>query len=218
MHPMNAELPPSEPAGRDDAVPAGPPRLLRRGTVVIGVLLMALLAFATTTQDWLTVALPQGDVQTPDLAVSGSDAATPVTALALVAAAGALALSIAGRITRWIISAALAAAGAGIAVVSFGVAADPAAAARPAIGAALGINDTTRTMVEASAMPSAAGIAGLLLILAALWAVLASRSWPGSRRYETRAQASARRGVAATAHSTDIDQWDRLTEGEDPTR
>ena len=72
--------------------------------------MLALAVFGTTTQTWLTVHLdPQQLGQAVSgqdgLQVQGSKAATTVTALALVALAGGLAASIAGRIARWIITA-----------------------------------------------------------------------------------------------------------------
>ncbi len=91
-----------------------PPRGQRRGTVVLVIVAVALLAFGTTTQTWLEVRLPEEAVQTPDLAVPGSEAATPVSAFALVALAAALAVSIAGRVARWFVAAILLIAGGGI--------------------------------------------------------------------------------------------------------
>ncbi|WP_043847477.1 Trp biosynthesis-associated membrane protein, partial [Crystallibacter crystallopoietes] len=74
---------------------AGPAsRWARKGTVVLAAIAASLAAFGTTTQTWLNVRLPQGDVQTPDIAVPGSEAAVAVTALALVGLAAALAASI----------------------------------------------------------------------------------------------------------------------------
>ncbi|WP_035772108.1 Trp biosynthesis-associated membrane protein [Arthrobacter sp. Br18] len=154
-------------------------RFQRRGTVVMAIVLIALLAFGTTTQTWLTVDLPQDAVQTPSLNVAGSDAATPVTAFALVSLAGAFAVSIAGRIGRWLVAALLLVAGVGIAVVSLQVIRDPTAAA-------------------------------------AVWLALAGRSWGRTRRYDKNPQATD--PARESAHGGEIDSWDRLTHGEDPTR
>lgn len=169
-----------------------PGRFTRRGIVVMGIVVLALLAFGSTTQTWLTVRLPQEAVQTPDLRVPGSDAATPVTAFALVALAAALAVSIAGRVARWVIAGILVLSGIGIAVSSASVALDPAAAAEPAIGAAIGVSGLAGADATASAMPWLAVTAGALLVLAAAWVVLAGQTWGVNRRYDAGASQAVR--------------------------
>ncbi|OUM42600.1 Trp biosynthesis-associated membrane protein [Arthrobacter sedimenti] len=170
--------------------PSAPPRFTRRGVVVMGIVLLALLAFGSTTQTWLTVRLPQDAVQTPDLTIPGSDASTPVTAFALVALAAALAVSIAGRLARWIIAVILVLSGLGIVLSSASVALDPAAAAEPAIGTAIGVSGLAGAEATASALPWLAVGAGVLLVLAAAWVVLAGRTWGVNRRYDTGASRS----------------------------
>ncbi|WP_104179561.1 Trp biosynthesis-associated membrane protein [Arthrobacter sp. B0490] len=170
-----------------------PGRLTRRGIVVLGIVVLALLAFGSTTQTWLTVRLPQDAVQTPDLAIPGSDASTPVTAFALVALAAALAVSIAGRVARWIIAAILVLSGVGIVLSAAAVALDPAGAAEPAIGTAIGVSSSAGAEATAGAMPWLAVAAGALLVLAAPWVLLAGRIWGVNRRYD----AGAARGVRA---------------------
>lgn len=198
---------------------AGNPRRGRgRGTVVMVIVAVALLAFGTTTQTWLDVRLPQETVQTPDLAVPGSEAATPVTAFALVALAAALAVSIAGRAARWIIAAILLIAGAGILLTSIRVALDPAGAAGPAIGDAIGVSGGAAASVSVTAMPWLAALAGMLLVGAAGWMTITGRGWEKTRRYDTATGTAAPARPGASAHSDDIDSWDRLTHGEDPTR
>jgi uncharacterized membrane protein (TIGR02234 family) len=170
--------------------PSVPRRFTRRGVVVMGIVLLALLAFGSTTQTWLTVRLPQDAVQTPDLTIPGSDASTPVTAFALVALAAALAVSIAGRLARWIIAVILVLSGLGIVLSSASVALDPEAAAEPAIGTAIGVSGLAGAEATASALPWLAVGAGVLLILAAAWVVLAGRTWGVNRRYDAGASRS----------------------------
>jgi uncharacterized membrane protein (TIGR02234 family) len=259
-------------------------RFARRGIVVMGIVLLALLAFGSSTQTWLTVRLPQESVQTPDLMIAGSDASTPVTAFALVALAAALAVSIAGRVARWVIAVILVLSGVGIVLSSVAVALDPTAAAEPAIGTAIGVSGRSGAEATASAMPWLAVVAGVLLVLAAVWLVLAGRRWGVNKRYDAGASravrpapgdtqpgaplpstgdvapgvvpeaaqgregrgqgdgargalgASSADGTAATggsdtrsnglpgdrqranAHADEIDSWDELSRGNDPTR
>ncbi|WP_247828932.1 Trp biosynthesis-associated membrane protein [Arthrobacter antioxidans] len=181
-------------AGRPAAGRPAAGRFTRRGVVVLGIVVLALLAFGATTQTWLTVRLPQDAVQTPDLAIAGSDAATPVTAFALVALAAALAVSIAGRVARWIIAVILVLSGVGITMSSAAVALDPSSAAEPAIGTAIGVSGLAGADAVPTAMPWVAAAAGVLLVLAAAWVVLAGRTWGINRRYDA--------GASRTAHAS----------------
>ncbi|GAA1131774.1 Trp biosynthesis-associated membrane protein [Arthrobacter flavus] len=196
--------------------PAAPRAWQRKGTVILATVIFSLIAFASTTQTWLTVILPQDAVQTPDLQIPGSDAATAVTAFALVALAAALAVSIAGRIARILVVAILFIAGVGIAWNSLLVVADPTGAAAPAIGEALGVSTDSGAGLILTLFPWLAAVAGLGLIGAAVWMLLASRSWNRSMRYE-KVAAGDSPARKTTAHSDEIDSWDQLTKGKDPT-
>lgn len=197
---------------------AGTPAWARKSTLVLLVAVLALAVFGTTTQTWMTVILDPNQVgqagaaQTA-LEVQGSKAATAVTALALVALAGGLAAAIAGRIARWIITAIIVLASVGIVAAAATVLANPLAAAQGAIAAATGITGS-QAQVAVTAFPVLAVVAGCLLALAALLIVPAGQHWKSRTKYDTPAAGSA----AATAGPVDeIDSWDRLSRGDDPT-
>lgn len=197
---------------------SGAPRWRRKSTVVLGTVLLGAAAFGTTTRTWLDVVLPQAAVETPDIAVAGSEAATAVTAFAVVALAAALASSIAGKVARWVISVVLLVAGIGVTYASAAVISDPAQGAAGAVGKAVGVSGSAGAEVTLTAMPYLAAAAGVLIALAGVWLAVASRTWPVSRRYA----AQPATGAAEKTESTqppidDIDSWDRLTKGEDPT-
>ena len=195
------------------------PRWQRKSSVVFGTVLLAAAAFGTTTRTWLDVVLPQAAVNTPDVAVAGSDAATAVTAFAVVALAAALAASIAGKVARWVIAGVLLIAGIGVTYASWAIIEDPVQGASGAVGKAIGVSGSASGVeVSLTAMPYLAAACGVLIVLASLWLVLASRTWPVSRRYAPQPAT----GAAAKSESTkppidEIDSWDRLTKGEDPT-
>ncbi|MCQ2000995.1 Trp biosynthesis-associated membrane protein [Arthrobacter zhaoxinii] len=223
------------------------PRWGRKGTVIMGTVLLAALAFGTTTRTWLNVTLPATDVVTPDVAVSGSDAATAVTAFAVVGVAAALAAGIAGRIARWVIAVIIAVSGIGVAVASYRIITDPLQGAAGAIGKAIGVSSAEGTVAELTVMPYAALAIGILIALAGVWLALAGRYWTTSRRYaptaepaagataadsgsvhsrpDTAAGSADNRGTAQVAGKDaeagtpidEIDSWDQLTRGEDPT-
>jgi hypothetical protein len=198
------------------------PRWARKSTVVLAITVLALAAFGTTTQTWLTVHLDPSQLgQAVDsqngLQVQGSKAATTVTALALVALAGGLAASIAGRISRWVITVIILLAAAGIVGAAAVVQADPLAAAQGSIAAATGISGSN-VQVGVTAFPAIAVVAGSLLGLSALAIVPAGRYWKTRTKYDTTVS-GARAGTAAApaVPADEIESWDRLSRGDDPT-
>lgn len=194
----------------------GAGRANRRGRLILLSLLGAAGALGAATQTWVHVRLAGGDVQVPDIDVAGNDAATGVTALALVAMAAAVALSVGGRIARTVVAVLLALAGAGITATSLFAAADPAGAAAGVVGKATGMAAAPGEYT-ATAMPYLAAAAGLWILACAVVVLVAGRHWTVSRRYETGTAADSQ-GPAGTAPPRDsIDSWDRLTRGEDPT-
>ncbi|CCQ46542.1 tryptophan-associated transmembrane family protein [Pseudarthrobacter siccitolerans] len=208
------------PAAEQSGTPAkrATPAWARKSTLILLVAVLALAVFGTTTQTWMTVTLDPNQVGQAGAAqsaldVQGSKAATAVTALALVALAGGLAAAIAGRIARWIITAIIVLASAGIVAAASTVLADPLAAAQGAIAAATGITGS-QAQVAVTAFPALAVVAGCLLALAGLLIIPASRHWKTRTKYD----APALGGAAATSGPVDeIDSWDRLSKGDDPT-
>ena len=192
------------------------PAWARKSTLVLLIAAMALAVFSTTTQAWMTVNLdPQQLGQATGqggLQVQGSKAATTVTALALVALAGGLAASIAGKIARWIITAIIVLAAAGIITAAATVLADPLAAAQGSIAAATGVTGSSAD-VSVTAFPVLAVVAGFLLALCGLLVIPAGRYWKTRTKYDTAAQGSA----AQSGPVDEIDSWDRLSRGDDPT-
>lgn len=193
------------------------PRWARKSTLVLLIALLALAVFGTTTQTWITVTLDAdqvGQAARNALQVQGSKAATAVTALSVVALAGGLAASIAGRIARWITAAIIVLASAGIIAAAATVLADPLSAAQGSIAAATGISGSN-ARVALTAFPVLAVVAGSLLALSALLIIPAGRHWKSRTKYDTAAEAGT---VPAAAGPVDeIDSWDRLSRGDDPT-
>ncbi len=200
----------------------GESRTRRRSTVVLLAVVLSLAAFGATTQTWLSIQLPQTAIKTPEIDVAGSDAATAVTAFALVGLAASLAVSIAGPLLRWIIVGVLFVAGIGIALSSAAIVQDPASAASVAVGAAIGITDTSSATIVVTVFPLVSAIAGFLMALTAVWAAVAGRRWGASRRYSAPSSGGLNeqgpRGKIDGVPRDDIDSWDQLSHGDDPTR
>lgn len=194
-----------------------PRRSTKRSVMLLG-LLGAVLAMATSTRTWINVQPEVGNVKIPLIEVAGSDAATAVAALAVVALAGALAAMIAGKIARWIIAVILLLAGAGIAGSAISVLSDPVFAAATKVGEATGLNSSGGAY-NLTIWPWAAVLAGLVLVGTALLLGLTSRNWAGSRKYaRDAADSSGKPAKAATEGKIDeISGWDSLSRGDDPT-
>lgn len=193
------------------------PGWARKSTLVLLIAVLALAVFGATTQTWMTVVLDPGQTGHSGggqdaLEVQGSKAATAVTALALVALAGGLAAAIAGRIARWIIAAIILLASAGIVAAAAIVLADPLSAAQGSIAAATGITGS-QAQVDVTAFPALAVVAGCLLAVAALVIIPAGRHWKTRTKYDAPAAGSA----ALAGPVDEIDSWDRLSRGDDPT-
>lgn len=212
----------------------------RKPTLVLLIAVLALAVFGATTQTWITVNLDPDQLGQAGgqntLPVQGSKAATAVTALAVVALAGGLAASIAGRIARFLITAIIILASAGIITAAATVLSDPLAAAQGSIAAATGITGGSAE-VSVTVFPVLAVVAGSLLGLGALLIIPAGRYWKVRTKYDVAAgPAAAGAGGAASGAATDaktsaatggvtapagpvdeIDSWDRLSRGDDPT-
>ena len=200
------------------------PGWARKSTLVLVIAALALAVFGTTTQTWLIVHLDPAQlgaaVASQDgLQVQGSKAATTVTALALVALAGGLAASIAGRVARWIITAIILLAAAGIVAAAAVVLADPLAAAQGSIARRHRHQRQQRrrwtSRCSRSSPSSPAPCWG-----SAPWLIVpAGRYWKTRTKYDARRRrARSRRGSGARpAPADEIDSWDRLSRGDDPT-
>ncbi|TPV53525.1 hypothetical protein FJ661_02830 [Pseudarthrobacter phenanthrenivorans] len=193
------------------------PAWARKSTLVLLIAVLALAVFGTTTQTWMTVTLDpdqvgQAGAAQTSLEVQGSKAATTVTALALVALAGGLAAAIAGRVARWVITGIIVLASVGIVAAAATVLANPLAAAQGSIAEATGITGS-QAEVGVTAFPVLAVVIGCLLALAALLIPLAGRHWKARTKYDAPGAGSA----AAAGPVDEIDSWDRLSRGDDPT-
>ena len=210
--------------------------LRRTAPAVLVTLLCALALFATTTATWIHADVTTS-LQSVTVDVPGSDAAPAVTALGLVAAVAAVASALGGRVLRTIVGAVVVLAGIGAVIAVLAVTGDPRAAAQPTVGARTGVINEGGAYAL-TAWPWAAVAAAVLLALCGVWlAVVAQRVRRRNTQRYDRAAIAGTVGTAATAaaldprggeapagetqaaeHADDIDTWDALTRGEDPTQ
>lgn len=200
----------------------------RKSTVIGLSVVVALLAFGSTTQTWIDAEVQGAAVRTAHVTVQGSKAATAVTALALVGLAGVLAAAVAGRLGRIVASVVVVLAGFGIASACIAVIADPRGAADSSIAKATGVSGGAAT-TALTWFPVGATVAGVLLALCGVLALVASRRWPTRTKYDAGSRTSRGAGQgdgsggegdaeAPASRVDEIEGWDRLTRGDDPTR
>ena len=197
--------------------PAPRKALLGKRNVILAAVVGAVLTLATSTRTWINVVPETTSVKIPQIVVAGSDAATAVAALAVVALAGSVAAAIAGRVARWIIAVVILGAGIGITGSALAAALNPVGAAASKVGDATGLKTVTADYAV-TMWPWIAVAAGAWLVASSVLLAVAGRGWVSSQKY---ARADAAPGTEAPAgDEVEMDQingWDSLSRGEDPT-
>lgn len=146
--------------------------------------------------------------------VSGADAASAVSALALVALVASVVLRIAGARLRKILACLITSTGIGLAVAAYGVQANPQAAVASQVSVATGTT-AAANLYELTAMPLLGLVSGILIACCGLWAFVASGQWKNGRKYDRSALHEDR--PTKEENPDEIDTWDSLTAGDDPT-
>ena len=184
---------------------------------ILGLLLAGALGIISSTQTWLTVTRADGGEA---LAVSGADAVSLLAPLSLAVLALGAAMSIAGRVLRYVL-AGLGLAGAVVLVLTTVplLTDPPLSAVAPVVSEATGLGGEAGlhevvSSITPSAWPGVSLVAWALLLAASVFVLLTAHRWnAGGRRY---------RSTPRTGHRTDgpldaIDSWDELSHGADPT-
>ncbi|REE03008.1 Trp biosynthesis-associated membrane protein [Citricoccus nitrophenolicus] len=214
--------------------------MLKRRTAVLWAIAAGAIILGTGAQTWIESSQISG-LPGDSVTTTGNEAAAVVPAMALVGMAAGIALSMARRIGRWITALLLLLAGVATVWSSVQAALDPAAAARTQVSEASG------TTADAGAYavtvwPWLTLVGGILLLLCGLAVLLFGRRWTTTRRYEAApatGTATTAAGTMSTAGSTagstaastsgeapdtgdaedldEIDAWDELSRGQDPT-
>jgi hypothetical protein len=143
---------------------------------------------------------------------TGSQVASGVVALALVAGAAALASTTAGSVVRRLTLAILGVAAIGELVLVGRVLLDPAGALGAVAARAAGRTGTIETHASVTAWPWLCLVAVALLLVADVGGWLGARRWRGlGARYEAPGSTAGARGQRVAS------AWDVLDAGDDPT-
>ena len=185
------------------------------------------------SQTWFFLEVTFPTVNSEGLAVSGQIAAPGLSAFGLAGFAITAALALSSVVIRRILGVLLL--GLGIAVVFISVSAwtDPVIAAAPQLTSLSAISDieTLRTFVLSSSLtawPGISVVAGILLVPLGIIIVFTAGKWgTGSRKFDRvdpsssdSVQAKPRQstvGENKDSSSVNIDAWDSLSHGIDPT-
>jgi len=181
---------------------------------LVAIVLLTALVFTAWSQTWFTLT-----VQQKPFVVAGSVAGSALAPIALASLALVAALAIAGPFFRAVLGVLLALLGVCVVVVSAFAIANPVVASTSAITKVTGVAGEVSvarlvTATSVTAWPVVAIVLGVLLTLVGFAIAPTARSWPESGRKYTRS-----RLVAVGDEGLDpLQEWDALSEGDDPTR
>jgi hypothetical protein len=172
---------------------------------------LAAIVLLAWSQPWFVLRLADETIT-----VSGDLAAAALPPLALASFALVLALALAGPVFRVVLALLEFLLGATVALVSGLAIADPVAASAPAITAATGVSGSGSIaelveQVQSTAWPTVAFVAGVLMGATGIAVALTATRWPRGGRKYSRSRLEAAEGVSP------VDEWDALSEGDDPT-
>lgn len=182
---------------------------------VVAILLGGAVGIIGSTQTWLTATLNDGSELA--LPVPGADALAVLAPLSLAALALGLALTIVGRVLRYVFAVIAIGLGAGLGWGSFRIAAEqPIDAVAGPVTDATGLSGAEGISgivaeITSTPWPAVTAAASVLIVLGGLVVLATAHRWgSGGRKYRT--------GRApGTGPRDSIDSWDDLSRGEDPT-
>ncbi|GAA2994776.1 putative membrane protein (TIGR02234 family) [Microbacterium terrae] len=193
---------------------------------VLVILACGALGVISSTQTWLDVTLDDGAGHV--LAVPGASAVPVLAPLSLAVLALGGALTIVGRVLRYVFGALTVAIAGILGWLSASVAfSHPTSAITATVTEATGITGEESVaalvaQITSTAWPGVTLASSLVLLAAGVLTLATAHRWQGSdRRYRTDADATAGAHTGARPHDaaqTDaIESWDELSRGEDPT-
>lgn len=193
--------------------------ILKRRTAVLWAIAAGVIILGTGAQAWIESTGVSG-LATTSVTTTGNEAAAVVPAMGLVGLAAGIALSMARRIGRWVAGVLLILAGLTAGLSAVYAVLDPAAAAQTQVSATSGTTADAASYVL-TVWPCLTLVGGVLLLLCGLAVLVFGRGWSVSRRHESPAAAgtasSTAPGPDAQEGLDEIDAWDELSRGQDPT-
>lgn len=195
---------------------AKPSKGLNRSMVVLVLLLGGALALIGSTQTWVTANGFEA-AHITNVTLSGQEASPVITAMSLVSIAGGAALSIARNIGRWIIGCVAILAALAIGTTTINVLVSPINAAAQKISETTGTTATTNVVehLEVSLMPWLTVLGAVIILVGGIVALAYGSRWSlgKTKKYDMNQPPPVRHDGPLD----EIDTWDELSRGEDPT-
>ncbi|WP_022870864.1 Trp biosynthesis-associated membrane protein [Yaniella halotolerans] len=189
---------------------------LNRGMTVLVLLIGGALALIGSTQTWVTAAGFEATHLT-QMTLSGQEASPVITAMSLVTIAAGAALSIARNIGRWIIGCVAILGALAIGATTINVLVNPFNAAAQKISESTGTTATTNAVenIEVSLLPWLTVLGAVIVLVGGIIALTQGSRWSlgKTKKYDVNQPTQANHDGPLD----EIDTWDELSRGEDPT-
>ncbi|GAA4726329.1 hypothetical protein GCM10023216_16090 [Isoptericola chiayiensis] len=184
-----------------------------RARAVVALLVLGAGALAAASATWLRTSVSTALEPEAAVVVTGTTAAPGVAAAAFVVVAGALATTLGGSLARRV--ALVVAAGGGLGITASAVAVLLDAEGPAVLGAsdAAGVTELA-SPVQVTLLPWLAALAGALVVVVAVLALLGAGSWAATGGRHERAGTAEARPAAEPDPQAD---WDALSRGTDPS-
>lgn len=190
--------------------------LTRKPVVVLLGVLGALVALAASRGVWLegTVLDVAGPIRAE---ATGTEAAAGLAGVALVGVAAAVAAATSGRVGRIVAAVALLAVVLVVVVLVGRVVADPDGILGSVAGSRSGTTGTLEAGARTTPWPWVAALSGIPFALAAVGTLLARGRWQALGAAADDARGDTRPAGRDVAEPRERTDWDRISEGDDPT-
>lgn len=189
---------------------------LSRSMTVLVLLLGGALALIGSTQTWVSATGFEA-AHVASVELSGQEASPVITAMSLVTIAAGAALSIARKVGRWIIGIVAVLGALAIGWTTVHVLINPLEAAAPKIAETTGTTNMADIAgnVEVSLLPWLTLLGAIIALFGGIIALTFGSRWPvgKTKKYDVGDQKQP-------GHEGDLDEidtWDELSRGEDPT-
>lgn len=191
-----------------------------RTLAVVASILGGAIAIVASTQTWLTADLRVGAAE--PLAVAGAAAFPLLAPLSLAALALGLALTIVGRLLRYLFGALATAIGATLLIGAFRIGIErPIDAVASAVTEATGLSGESAiadlvASIGVTPWPFIAALGGVIVLVGGLLTLSTAHLWRSGGRRFRRDDDEAVSAPGSRPHDA-IDSWDDLSHGHDPT-
>lgn|SRR5699024_8564 len=193
-----------------------PARGLNRSVTVLILLFGGAIALIGSTQTWVTATGFEA-AHISHVQLSGQEASPLITAMSLVTIAAGAALSIARSLGRWIIGIVTVLSAIAMGWASLSVWSNPLTAVAPKVAETTGTTgmEDIAGNIDVSLLPWLTVLGALLVLIGGIITLIVGSRWPvgKTKKYERSDQIT----VDPDTQLDEIDTWDELSRGEDPT-